>query len=66
MQNAKGRAKQMQKLCPNVEVVLVNAGHCPFDESPEFCNRELLAFMDSLKRIPAAPASLPSIISGVA
>ena len=55
MQNAQGRAKQMRKLCSNVEVVLVDAGHCSFDESPEFCNKELLTFVDSLKRIPAAP-----------
>ena len=58
MQNAQGRAKQMRKLCSNVEVVLVDAGHCPFDESPDFCNRELLNFVDSLSRIPAAPASM--------
>ena len=57
MQNAQGRAKQMRKLCSNVEVVLVDAGHCPFDESPEFCNKELLSFVESLSRIPAAPAS---------
>ena len=58
MQNAQGRAKQMRKLCSNVEVVLVDAGHCPFDESPDFCNKELLSFVDSLKRIPVAPGSV--------
>ena len=57
MQNAQGRAKQMRRLCSNVEVVLVDAGHCPFDESPDFCNKELLSFVDSLKRISAAPVS---------
>lgn len=57
MQNAPRRANQMDKLCSNVQVVLVDAGHCPFDESPDFCNRELLSFMDSLKRISPAPVS---------
>ena len=59
LQNAPRRAKEMKRLCENVKVVLVEAGHCPFDEAPEFCNTELLKFMGSLPRAqPAAEAVL--------
>ncbi len=58
LQNAKGRAMEMEKLCPNVEVIMVDGGHCPFDEQPEFCNEKLTAFVGSLTRTPAPPAEL--------
>jgi len=48
----------MERLCPNVEVIMVDGGHCPFDEQPEFCNEKLAAFVDSLSRTPAPPAEL--------
>jgi pimeloyl-ACP methyl ester carboxylesterase len=58
LQNAKGRALEMEKLCPNVEVIMVDGGHCPFDEQPDFCNHKLVTFVNSLSRIPAPPAEL--------
>ena len=58
LQDAKGRAREMDRLCPNVQVTLVDGGHCPFDEQPEFCNTELLKFIRSVARTPAPPAEL--------
>ena len=58
LQDAKGRAREMDRLCPNVQVTLVDGGHCPFDEQPEFCNSELLKFIRSVARTPAPPAEL--------
>lgn len=46
----------MQRLCPNVSVRMLEAGHCPFDEQPEICNAELLRFIDSLEPTPPPPA----------
>ena len=62
LQNAPRRAKEMKRLCSNVEVVLVDAGHCPFDESPDFCNKELLRFFRSLPPAKPAPAAVPAAV----
>lgn len=58
LQNAEGRARSMERLCPNVRVMLLDAGHCPFDERPDICNQELLDFIRSLSKTPAPPAEL--------
>ncbi|GAX72694.1 hypothetical protein CEUSTIGMA_g150.t1 [Chlamydomonas eustigma] len=46
LNDAKGRAESLQRTCPdNVEVVLLQAGHCPHDEQPEQVNQGILKFM---------------------
>ncbi|KAG2443194.1 hypothetical protein HYH02_009271 [Chlamydomonas schloesseri] len=45
LNDAKSRAKEMGALCPNVEVVLLQAGHCPHDEVPDQVNEALLGFI---------------------
>ena len=45
LNDAEGRAKKMKALCGNVQVVLVDAGHCPHDEVPEEFNRAFHAFV---------------------
>ncbi|KAK9810106.1 hypothetical protein WJX72_004967 [[Myrmecia] bisecta] len=45
LNNAVKRAESLQAACSNVEVKLLDAGHCPHDERPEEVNRQLLQFM---------------------
>lgn len=45
LNDAKGRAKAIAAACPNVAVQLVDAGHCPHDESPAAVNAVLLEFL---------------------
>ncbi|KAL4425249.1 hypothetical protein ABPG75_009265 [Micractinium tetrahymenae] len=43
--NAKQRAQELRRFCPNAEVVELDAGHCPHDEVPDLVNSHLLRFV---------------------
>lgn len=45
LNDAVGRAKEIDRLCSNAEVVLLDAGHCPHDEKPEEFNAKMAEFM---------------------
>ncbi|GIL51391.1 hypothetical protein Vafri_7390 [Volvox africanus] len=45
LNDARSRAQQLGNLCPNVQVELLQAGHCPHDEVPEQVNEGLLHFI---------------------
>lgn len=45
LSNAVSRAKELKAACSNVEVELLDAGHCPHDEVPHLVNYSLLQFM---------------------
>ncbi|KAG2443487.1 hypothetical protein HXX76_001840 [Chlamydomonas incerta] len=66
LNDAESRAKEMGQLCPNVQVVLLQAGHCPHDEVPEQVNAALLGFIrDSvLPTMGLAPAAGGSELVG--
>ena len=49
LNDAGGRARQLQSCCPEIEVVLVEAGHCPHDEQPGIINTELMRFLACIK-----------------
>lgn len=53
-----GRAEALRKCCSNVDVKLLNAGHCPHDEAPAAVNEALLEFL-SARSVPS-PAQAPS------
>lgn len=42
------RANGLRDACSNVEVQLLDAGHCPHDEVPHLVNEGLLKFMNKL------------------
>ena len=42
------RANGLRDACSNVEVQLLDAGHCPHDEVPHLVNEGLLKFMNEL------------------
>lgn len=44
LNDAPGRARDLARCCPNVEVVMLQAGHCPHDEVPDEVNDHLAAF----------------------
>lgn len=46
LNDAAGRAQQLKELCPNVQLQLLQAGHCPHDEVPEQVNEGLLVFAE--------------------
>lgn len=46
LNDAKARAQQLAQLCPNVRVVLLQAGHCPHDEVPDEVNAAMLHFIE--------------------
>jgi pimeloyl-ACP methyl ester carboxylesterase len=52
LNDARKRAKELGRLCENVRVETVNAGHCPHDEIPDVFNALVLEFMEELV-IPA-------------
>ncbi|KAL4435621.1 hypothetical protein ABPG77_002584 [Micractinium sp. CCAP 211/92] len=56
LNNAKLRAQELRRFCPNVEVVELDAGHCPHDEVPELVNSHLLRFI--------ADTVMPSMAKG--
>ncbi len=45
LNDAVGRAKEIDRLCSNAEVVLLEAGHCPHDEKPDEFNAKFAKFM---------------------
>ncbi|KIY91372.1 hypothetical protein MNEG_16592 [Monoraphidium neglectum] len=47
LNDAAGRAAQMEALCPNAKAVRLQAGHCPQDEQPEAVNNALLQWIVS-------------------
>ena len=46
LSNAVARANGLRDACSNVEVQLLDAGHCPHDEVPHLVNEGLLRFMN--------------------
>eukprot|EP01026_Neomeris_dumetosa_P008010 TRINITY_DN1250_c1_g1_i3.p2 TRINITY_DN1250_c1_g1~~TRINITY_DN1250_c1_g1_i3.p2 ORF type:complete len:237 (+),score=1.86 TRINITY_DN1250_c1_g1_i3:3-713(+) len=48
LNDAKSRALQLEKLCSNINIELLQAGHCPHDEVPELVNHRILEFADQL------------------
>jgi pimeloyl-ACP methyl ester carboxylesterase len=45
LNDAAARAEQLGSLCANVDVVLLDAGHCPHDEQPGLVNEGILDFV---------------------
>ena len=45
LNDAVGRAKEIERLCRNAQVVMLDAGHCPHDEKPEEFNEKFAAFL---------------------
>jgi pimeloyl-ACP methyl ester carboxylesterase len=45
LNDARKRAADIAAACPNVAVVLLEAGHCPHDEQPGAVNDALLEFL---------------------
>jgi hypothetical protein len=52
LNDAAGRAAQLKELCPNVQLLLLQAGHCPHDEVPEQVNAGLLDFAEQFMPVP--------------
>ncbi|CAD7701138.1 unnamed protein product [Ostreobium quekettii] len=48
LNDAGDRAAKLDSSCPNVEVKLLQAGHCPHDEVPDEVNDEILQFVGKL------------------
>jgi len=48
LSNAVARANGLRDACNNVEVELLDAGHCPHDEVPHLVNEGLLKFMNKV------------------
>ena len=48
LSNAVARAKELESACSNVEVQMLNAGHCPHDEVPHLVNQGLLDFVQRI------------------
>ncbi|KAL0021846.1 hypothetical protein WJX77_007187 [Trebouxia sp. C0004] len=48
LSNAVARANGLRDACNNVEVQLLDAGHCPHDEVPHLVNEGLLKFMNKI------------------
>ena len=47
LNDAVGRAKELHRLCENVKVVMLDAGHCPHDEVPAEFNIRFVEFLKS-------------------
>ena len=58
LNDARARAKQMRDLYPNLEVELVEAGHCPHDEIPDKFNQSLDSFFMKVASGTSASASV--------
>ena len=48
LSNAVARAKELEEACNNVQVQLLDAGHCPHDEVPHIVNERLLQFVNKV------------------
>lgn len=49
LNNAKDKGQRIQELCKNVQVEMVEAGHCAHDEVPEVVNQHFITFLNRLK-----------------
>eukprot|EP00884_Botryococcus_braunii_P015481 jgi/Botrbrau1/2616/Bobra.145_1s0036.1 len=47
LNDAVGRANLICGCCPNAQLRLLEAGHCPHDERPDLFNTELLSFVET-------------------
>ncbi len=56
LSNAVARAKGLKDACNNVEVQLLDAGHCPHDEVPHLVNEGLLTFMKKVMSCSEQPS----------
>lgn len=63
LSDAKDRAKELKAACSNVEVELLDAGHCPHDEVPHLVNRGLLDFMQKVSQSQSSEAQADSLES---
>lgn len=45
LNDAPGRAKTLQRLCTNARIVMLDAGHCPHDETPPTVNTAIADFV---------------------
>lgn len=50
LNDAKGRAHDIVEACPNADLILLDAGHCPHDEVPEQVNSAIASFTTDLIR----------------
>lgn len=57
LNDAKGRAAQMRALCGNLDVSLLDAGHCPHDEVPDQVTQQLLTWVTTRVMSQAAAAT---------
>lgn len=57
LNDARGRALELQALCDNVDAVLLDAGHCPHDEVPDLVNAGILSFIE--ERVLGPPHNGP-------
>lgn len=48
LNDARGRATQLEAECPGLRVWSINAGHCPHDEAPAEVNQALLEFVGQM------------------
>uniref|UniRef100_A0A7S3UFW6 Photolyase/cryptochrome alpha/beta domain-containing protein n=1 Tax=Picocystis salinarum TaxID=88271 RepID=A0A7S3UFW6_9CHLO len=62
LNDAKDRAAQLEKLCHNVEVKRLEAGHCPHDEVPEEVNSALIEWMHRISQIKRTPVELQDAV----
>ncbi|KAL6779808.1 hypothetical protein ACKKBG_A13810 [Auxenochlorella protothecoides x Auxenochlorella symbiontica] len=63
LSDTRKRARALAAACSNVQVVMLEAGHCPHDEVPEEFNARLLEWMEGLEPAGTARAgALPAII----
>ena len=66
LSNAVARAKELEAACQNVQVQMVDAGHCPHDEVPHIVNAELLSFMQTIVGREEMPLDMPEAVSASA
>lgn len=62
LNDARDRAKQLEELCPNVEVKRLEAGHCPHDEVPAEVNAALIEWIRRISRIKRQPIEFQTAV----
>ena len=55
LSDAVKKANSVQALCPNVQVDLLEAGHCSHDEVPDLVNTKMLTFLNQVHEQTPAP-----------
>jgi pimeloyl-ACP methyl ester carboxylesterase len=63
LNDARGRADQLERECPGTRVWAINAGHCPHDEAPAEVNRALLEFVEQMV-MPAQQQQQQGVAAG--